>query len=242
MISIIFILLTFVLVPVTTNAGVVINQRTTFIASSSPGKTRNQTIMLQGDQEKFQIDDQRSVLFDTGKQTATMLDKASKTARELPLTKAIGAPTWDPNHLLYVDFKSTDRTRELLGFKCREYNGAVYKGAFTAVVNSCFSTDAAGAGDFSQFMKSIVSDLGSRARAISIPPGVPLMVEATFRINPSFAPPGLSADEAFRLKDKLAKMPPRVTRVEVTKITPEKLSPEEFDIPAGYTRGAPPPS
>jgi hypothetical protein len=238
-ISIIAILAAVVLSPAISKAGVVIKQRTTFSSADSPEVVRNQTITLQGDKEKYQISDNQAVVFDASKQTATMLDHASKSARELPLRKAIGRPTLDPNHLLYLDFKPTDKTHELLGFKCREYTGTVYRGAFTAWVTSCFSTDAAGSKDFSRFMKSMVTDLGYLPHPISVPPGVPLAVQATVKVNPSFAPPGLSPSEASRFKNQLESMPARVTKVEVTRITSEKLSPDVFDIPAGYTLGSP---
>jgi hypothetical protein len=238
MICVIIIVLVTVLNPGRATAGIVIEQRITISAPGEPGSVRNLTLMLQGDKGKFQIGDQASVVIDATNRTATMLDYVNKTFRELPSGSVIGT-TLDPNRLLYLAFKSADQTRKQLGYKCRDYTGVTYDGPTFAATTACFSTDAAGSDDFSHFIQLIIGRYG---RAISVPAGVPLIIESTRRGNLAFSPPGISAKEAVRFKNTIAKIPPQVTRVEVTKITSEKLSPDVFKTPAGYARSGPEPN
>ncbi len=77
---------------------------------------------------------------------------------------------------------------------------------------------------------------GKSGGAISFPAGVPLIIELTRGVNPSFVPADVTKEEAARFKSRIAKIPPQVTREEVTKITPEKLPPDAFNTPAGYVR------
>ena len=239
-IYVIIIVLVTILYPGRAKTGVVIEQRITISAPGEPGSVHNRTLMLQGDKEKFQINDQASIVIDATKRTATMLDYVNKTFHELSLRSVIGT-TLDPNRLLYTAFKSTDQTHELLGFKCRDYIGVTYDGPTVAATTACFSTDVVGSDDFSHFMQSIVGRSEHPESAISVPPGVPLIIESTRRGNPEFSPPNISAKEVVRLKTRIAKIPPQVTRVEVTKLTSKKLSPDAFNSPAGYVRLGPEP-
>ncbi|MBV8055729.1 MAG: hypothetical protein JO071_10865 [Deltaproteobacteria bacterium] len=236
-ISFIIIVLVAILNPGGTQAGVAIEQRITISARGEPSSVRNRTLMVQGDKEKFQIDDHVSVVIDVANPIATMLDYANKTFREVRLGNILGT-TLDPNYLLYISFKPTGQTRELLGFKCRDYTAITYEGPAVTATTVCFSSDAAGSDDFSRFIKLIV---GRPGLAIPVPAGIPLIIESTRRINPAFSPLGIQAKEAVRFKTLIAKIPPQVTQVVVTKVTSEKLSPDVFNSPAGYTRLGPRP-
>jgi hypothetical protein len=235
MISIIIIVLVATFNPGRAKAGVVIEQKITISAPGEPSSVRNRTLMLEGDKEKFQVDEHVSVVIDITNRTATMLNYANKAFRELPLGNVIGT-TLDPNYLLYIAFKSTDHTRELAGFKCHDYTGVTYVGPTFTVTTACFSTNAAGSDDFSHFMRLIE---GLSGRTISVPAGVPLIIESTRKVNPAFSPPDIPAKEAVKFKTQIAKIPPQVTQTVVTKITSEKLSPDVFNSPAGYTRLGP---
>ncbi|MBV8357408.1 MAG: hypothetical protein JO189_05660 [Deltaproteobacteria bacterium] len=237
MICVIVVVLVTMLNPGRATAGIVVEQRITISAPGEPSLVRNLTLMLQGDKEKFQSNDRASIVIDATKRMATMLDNVNKTFRESPSGSVIGT-ILDPNHLLYTAFKSTDQTRERLGYKCRDYTGVTYDGPTFTATTTCFSTDTAGSDDFSHFIRLIIGRYG---RAISVPAGVPLIIESTRKGNPAFSPPDISAKEAVRFKNIIAKIPPQVTRVEVTKITSEKLSPDVFNIPAGYSRSGPEP-
>ena len=188
MIAIMIILLIAILSPRMARAGVIIEQRITVGAPGAHGSVRTRTLMLQDDKEKFQVDDHVSVVIDASNRIATLLDSGHKTFRELPFNRARGT-SLDPDRPLYMPFKSTDKTRELLGFKCRDYTGARYGGPLMAATTACFSTDAAGSDEFTHFMQSMLRRSGKSGGAISFPIGVPLIVESTRGVNPSFVVP-----------------------------------------------------
>jgi hypothetical protein len=191
--------------------------------------------MLQDDKEKFQVAEDVSVVIDASKRIVTLLDSGHKTFRELPF-KTVRGTSLDPDRPLYMSFKSTDKTRELLGFKCRDYTGARYSGPLMAATTACFSADAAGSDEFTHFMQSMFRRSGKSNWAISFPVGFPLIIESMRGVNPSFVPADVTKEEAARFKSRIAKIPPQVTREEVTKITSEKFPPDAFTTPAGYTR------
>jgi hypothetical protein len=236
MIVITIILLVAMLNPEMAKAGVIIEQRITAGAPGAPGSVQNRTLMLQDDKEKFQIDDRVSVVIDANDRTVTVLDHGQKTFRELPLRGVIGT-SLDPNRFLNMAFKSTGKTRELLGFKCQDYTSARYSGPLMAATTACFSPGAAGSHEFTHFMQLTFRRSGKSGGAISVPAGIPLIIESTRGVNPSFVVPAdVPKEDAARFKNRIAKIPPQITRVEVTKITSEKLSPDGFNTPPDYTR------
>jgi hypothetical protein len=214
-------------------AGVVIEQRITVGNPGTPGAVRNRTVILQDNKEKFQIDDHVSLVIDANDRTATMLDDRRKTFRELPLRVGMTVGK-DPAAFLRMPLKDTHKTRALLGFKCHDYTGATYSGPLMAATTACFSTDAPGSDEFSHFVQSTFGRLGQAGGAISVPAGVPLIIESTRGVNPSFWPQDVPKEEALKFKDRISKIPPEITQVEVTKITSKKLLPDVFNVPAGY--------
>jgi hypothetical protein len=235
MIAAIIILLVIVLNPAAANAGVVIERRITIGAPGAKSTVISQKLMVEGGKERFAINDQQSIVIDANAGTVTAIDYSGKFFRELAFRTVIGT-TLDPNHLTYFAFKSTGKTRELLGFKCRDYYGGVYRGPLVTMTTACFSTNAAGSDEFSHFLKLVIQRLGRRARGLSVPAGVPLIIESTHRGNPSFTLPNVPENELLQFRNRIAKIPPQLTREEVTKIAAENISPEVFNIPAGYTR------
>ena len=218
-------------------AGIVIEQKVTMESPGGSSSVHNRTLMLQDDKEKFQIRDGMSLVIDANDRTAMLLDEEHKTFHELPFRQVIGS-SLDPNGPLYLALKTTDKTRELLGFKCRDYAGAKYQGPLMAATTACFSTDAPSSQEFSHFVQATVRR-GQSFRSISLPSGVPLIIESTRGVNLSFEPAGVPKEEAERFKSRIAKIPPQVTRVEVTKIETKRLSPDEFSVPSGYSRRGP---
>jgi hypothetical protein len=153
----------------------------------------------------------------------------------MPLKRIVGMKL-DPGRLLYVNFKPTGKTRKLLGYTCRDYSGVKRSGPLMLATTACFSTNAPGSGDLTNLIKSI-SQQSKRVKATSsIPAGMPLVIEASFGIDPSFTPPDTEPKAAAEFKRKIATIPPQITREEVTKVTSVKLSPDVFEVPAGYTR------
>jgi hypothetical protein len=216
-------------------AGVIIEQKITQGAPGALGAVRKSTLMLQDDKVKFELRDRVSVVIDSDDQKVTVIDDGRKTFHELPFRKVVGT-SFDPNRLLYTTFNGTDKTRVLAGFKCRDYAGARYNGPLMVATTACFSTDVAGSDDFTHFLKSMARHSRYPKAATSRPPGIPLIIESTRGINPAYVPPHVSTKEAERFKSTIAKIPPQTTRVEVTKITSEKFSPDAFNTPSGYKR------
>ena len=236
--SIVIILLVSLINPREAHAGVVIEQKVTTGAAGAPGRTANRTIMMQGDKEKFVIDDHLSIVIDPKGDKVIVIDSQHKIFRELPFKRVMGTQ-FDPNRLLYLPFKSTRKTRHVIGFTCEDYTGGKYSGPLMTTVAACFSTQPVGSREYSRFIKTELQRLGRRAQGVSIPAGVPLIVESTHGANPSFTMPDLPEKELLAFKSRIAKIPPQLTRAEVTKISPEKLSPDVFSTPTGYTRRGP---
>jgi hypothetical protein len=220
-------------------AGVVIEQRVSIGNGATPSSVRNRTLMLQDDKEKFQIVNGMTVVIDANDRTVLFLDDKHKVFSELPLRRLIGT-SLDPNRDVYQAFKSSNRSRELLGFKCQDYTGERNSGPLITATTACFSTNATGAHDFDHFIKTIVRHSG-RLEGASIPAGLPLAIESKHGVNTSFVPPNVSKQEAQRFQRQIAHIPTQITRVDVTKITSVELSTDTFTAPAGYVRRGPRP-
>jgi hypothetical protein len=220
-------------------AGVVIEQRISVGNGAAPSAVRSRTLMLQDDKEKFQIVNGMTVIIDANDRTVMFLDDKNKIFSELPLRRLIGT-SLDPNRDVYQAFKSSNRSRELLGFKCQDYTGERNSGPLLTATTACFSTNATGANDFDHFIKTIVRHSG-RLEGASIPAGLPLAIESKRGVNTSFVPPDVSVEEAHRFQRQIAHIPTQITRVDVTKITSVKLSTDTFTAPAGYVRRGPRP-
>jgi hypothetical protein len=224
--------------PGVAGSGVVIEQRATISSIGVPGGVTNHILMLEGDREKFQFDDRISVVLDAHNQTATVLDRSARTFHVMPLQNILGTMV-DPNRLLYVAFKRGDKKRELLGSKCQEYTNLRYHGAALVVTSACFSIQAAGSDDFSRFIKSMVQILRLPERWVSIPVGLPLEIQSTSKGNLTYHFPGLSVEQEAHIRSTIAHIPTDVTQIVVTRITSEKLEPDVFNTPVGYTRVGP---
>ena len=220
-------------------AGVVIEQKISVGSSAAPGSVKTRTVMLQDDKEKFQIANGLTVIIDANDRTAMLLDDKSKIFTQLPLRRVIGT-NLDPNRDLYLAFKSSNRNRELLGFKCQDYAAEKHNGPLLWATTACFSTKATGADDFQHFITALVSHSG-RLEGASIPAGLPLAVESKRGVDTSFVPPDVSKQEAQRFQRQISHIPTQITRVDVTRITSAKLSSDTFNAPPGYTRRGPRP-
>ena len=239
MICIIIVLFFAIFPPGMAAAGVIIQQKITMGHPGKPGSVTHRELIFQDDKEKFSINDHVSAVFDARNRTAILLDSAHKMFRELPTTAA-PALMLDPNHLLYATFKSTGKTHTILGYRCRDYSATSYGNPLIIATIACFSTQPAGAREFHHFVQAVLKS-GPHQTTNSLPPGMPLMIESIGTVNLAIVPPDVSPQEAARFKNRIAKIPPQVTHVEVTKITSKKLPPQEFGVPPGYTRQGPAP-
>jgi hypothetical protein len=215
--------------------GVVIEQKIALSSQGVPPKVRTRTLMIQGGQEKFELDQHRSVVLDAKSQTATVLNNVRRTFEEMPLNKVTGSPG-DPNYSLYSGLTSTGKMRDVLGLRCRDYSGSRHPGSFILATTACLSTDAAGAPEFSEFIKIVGQASSKRSAPSTIPFGVPLLIDSSLSVDPAFGPSELSAREAKRLRTAILKLPPQVMHTVVTRIISQTLPPETFTPPPGYTR------
>ncbi|GEM_PF-2286797 len=232
------IVLAAVAAPKNVKAGIVIEQKVTIGNGTSVAREGGQKLMLQGDKEVLLLNDQQSVVIDADAAKVTTIDRGHKLFRELPFRKVMGT-SLDPNRFLYLPFKSTGKFERILGVKCEDYKGVKVRGPLMTSVTACFSTEAQGSKTFAHLMKLVVERLGRKAQGVWLPDGLPLMVEATRATNPSFTFPDVPPKDLLQFKQRIAKIPPQVTRQVVTKLTSEKLTPEAFRVPAGYKRVGP---
>jgi capsule polysaccharide export protein KpsE/RkpR len=68
-----------------------------------------------------------------------------------------------------------------------------------------------------------------------VPDGVPLKIDSTRKIT-HVSMPGMSPEQAAKVNQMLAKRPPTVTHMTVTKVRTEKLTAASFAPPAGYQK------
>src|SRR5262249_25557017 len=151
---------------------------------AAPSSVRSRTLILQDDKEKFQITNGMTMVIDANDRTVMLLDDKHKMFTELPLRRVIGT-SLDPNRDVYQAFKSSNRNRELLGFKCQDYTGQRDNGPLMTATTACFSANATGANDFDHFIKTIVLHSG-RLEGACIPAGLPLAIESKRGVNLSF--------------------------------------------------------
>jgi uncharacterized membrane protein YgcG len=114
----------------------------------------------------------------------------------------------------------------------------VVAGIYT--MKECFSIDAPGVAEYSAFQKNMVSKLKASGAALAgstsdMPEGVPLASDATMKVG-ALNIPGMSPDQAAKIKAMMANRPPVMTKTVVTKIATQKLADDTFTIPAGFTK------
>src|SRR5262249_3876492 len=121
-------------------AGVVIEEKISVGNGAAPSSVRSRTLILQDDKEKFQITNGMTMVIDANDRTVMLLDDKHKMFTELPLRRVIGT-SLDPNRDVYQAFKSSNRNRELLGFKCQDYTGQRDNGPLMTATTACFSAN-----------------------------------------------------------------------------------------------------
>ena len=217
-------------------AGVVINE-TESIVSGQPPKSRDRTVMIEGNKEKM-IMDNREIITDLDKGTMFIVEPDKKTYVEMPfppqgmMGQAAGGLAMHA-----MNFTKTGKSRTVAGNKCDEYSGAgkFAMGEYTII--SCIASKAPGAEEFSKFQKAMMAKLKDTQMALTsnIPDGVPMAQDVTTQMHP-FNMPNLPPEAAAQMKQQMANRPPTVTKSEVSKVESKKIASSEFEIPAGYTK------
>lgn len=216
-------------------AGVVIDEQVTNSQSGGKALTETRQLLVQGHKEKV-IDERHVVIIDLDKGLMTLIDPGQKAFAQLPFPPR-GMMAMNSGHPLNLNFKKTGKRSKVLGYSCSEYKGSGKSMMAAVTTQGCFSDSAPGAAEFSEFTKEMATRLKAvQAMAGAMPDGIPLMMVSTRTMNSDFSVPGMSAQQAAKLKQMMAKQGPRVTTTKVIKIASRKLADDTFEVPAGYQR------
>lgn len=217
-------------------AGVVMVQREE-VTGAGHNRKVERTIMIEGNKEKM-TSGNHVVITDLDKGVIYMIYPEHKAYVEMafpPKGKRMA-----PKRAFHgAAFKKTGKTRVVAGHKCEEYrsSGKFEMGEYT--VNECISTKAPGAAAFIAFEKKMKAKLKGSAYDTSegrkVPEGVPLAQDAVTRVT-NFKIPNLSPKEAEKLKKELQGHPPIESKVQILKISEEKIPANTFEVPAGYKK------
>jgi hypothetical protein len=217
-------------------AGVVLTQQIV-TSSGSNSSTDNRTVMIQGNKQKVEMREQSIVLdLDGGKMI--LLDPSSKTYTQLPFPPQGRMASMMQNlGGVNLAFKKTGQSQTLDGYKCEEYDssGKSPMGEFSA--KGCFSSQAPGAAEYAAFTKNMAKkfeDVGMATTSGNQPDGVPIEMTTSTKLT-SFDIPGITPEQAEKLKAMIANRPPTTTKSTTTSIKSEELSADTFTIPADYT-------
>ena len=222
------------LISVAAQAGVVLHETETLDRGSGHTETQDRTVMVQGNQQKT-ITDRSVVLIDLDKGFMYVINPGRKAYVEMPFPPQGKMGQLMAQRMAAMNFKPTGKHNTIAGYPCDEYRGGGDTGSSQYSVIGCFSKSAPGAADFTEFQKAMASKLHGDAATAGIPNGVPLEVTSTTKLT-SVNMPGMSADQAAKIKETLAKRPPVVNKTVVTKVELQQLAASEFAIPADYQK------
>jgi hypothetical protein len=226
-------------------AGVVIDEQVTTTQGGAPAVTHSRQLMVQGHKEKM-VSDRNMFVIDLDKGTMMLIDPSQKAYAEMPFPPH--GMSNNPGQQLDLNFQKTGKSTKVLDYGCEEYSGAGKTVMAAVSTSGCFSTSAPGAAEFTEFTQVMGTKLKSaKAMAGKMPSGIPLTMDSTRTMNAGFSVPGMTPEQAARLKQMMAKQGPQTTKTVVTKIATRDLPADTFAAPAGYERravggpGAPPP-
>jgi hypothetical protein len=234
-ISAIFTASLFLLVSAAAHAGVVLQETETIDRGNGKPETQDRTVMVQGNKQKT-VTARSQVVIDLDKGSMYVINPGSKAYVEMAFPPAGKMGQMMAQRMAAMDFQKTGKHSTVAGYPCDEYTGGGDMGNGTYNVVGCFSKSAPGAADFTAFQKQMADKLkGGNGSKANIPGGVPLEVTSTSKMT-SFSMPGISADQAAKIKDMLAKRPPVTNKTVVNKVTVQDIAESDFAIPAGYQK------
>lgn len=221
------------LIGASAQAGVVLHETQTTDRGDGKVEKQDRTVMVQGNQQKT-ITDRSMVLVDLDKGSMYVMSPARKAYIQMPFPPPGRAGAMMARQMAAMNFKKTGKHDTIAGYPCDEYSGSGSMGGSQYSVVGCFSTAAPGAANFTAFQKAMAAKLPGGSPS-SIPDGVPLQVISTAKMT-SLNLPGITADQAAKFKDTLAKRPPVVNKTVVTKVGVEDIAAADFTVPAGYQK------
>lgn len=225
----------FLLVAAAAHAGVVLQETETIDRGSGPPETQDRTVMVQGNKQKT-VTPRSQVLIDLDKGSMYVVNIERKAYVEMPFPPAGKMGQMMAQRMAAMDFQKTGKHATVAGYPCDEYTGGGDMGNGKYTVLGCFSSSAPGAADFTAFQKVMAAKLkGDNGAKGNIPSGVPLEVTSTSKMT-SFNMPGISADQATKIKDMLSKRPPVTNKTVVTKVSVQDIAESDFAVPNGYEK------
>ena len=218
------------------HAGVVVTEQEVTDQGAGQPVTRNRTVMIQGNKQKM-VTDRAQVVTDLDRGTMYLMNPEKKQYVEMPFPPKGPMAQMMSQRMSTLNFKKTGGSKTVSGYACQEYTGAGSMMGNQYSVTGCFSTKAPGAGDFEAFQKTMAAKVKGTAMAMQgeVPDGVPMQLDSTTKIM-NFSMPGMSPDQAAKMKQMLANRPAVVSKTTVTKIASKDLPADTFAIPAGFAK------
>jgi hypothetical protein len=146
--------------------------------------------------------------------------------------------------------KSASTTRMIVGYKCAnyEFDGQMFGNHFTG--ETCLSAEAPGNKEFTAFRKKMretpafqklrekfkgeTKITGEGAPSGKLPQGIPLAMDATFKMTGLPSLPGMNPELAAKIEERMANGITGTMHMVVTKIEVKDLADDVFKVPAGY--------
>ncbi|HEX3408772.1 MAG TPA: DUF4412 domain-containing protein [Candidatus Binataceae bacterium] len=217
-------------------AGVVVTEQEVIDQGNGKPVTRNRTVMIQGNKQKMVTERAQVVTdLDTGKMF--LMNPEKKQYVEVPFPPSGAMAQMMNQKMSTLSFKKTGASKTINGYACEEYTGAGSMMGNDYKVSGCFSTKAPGATDFDTFQKTMANKVKGTAMAMQgeVPDGVPIELDSTTKMT-NFSMPGMSPDQASKLKQMFANRPPVVSKTTVTQIASKDLPGDTFAVPAGFSK------
>ncbi len=218
------------------HAGVVVDEQETMEQGAGHTVTRQRTVMIQGNKQKM-VTDRMQVITDLDKGVMYLVNPAQKQYMEMPFPPQGPMARMMSDRMSTLNFKKSGGKKTILGHDCEQYSGAGSMMGNEYSVTGCFAAKAPGAKEFDAFQKAMAEKVKGTSMAMhgQVPDGIPMELQSTNKLT-NFNAPGMSPEQAAKIRQMLANRPPMVSKTVVTKVTTEKLANDTFTVPAGYTK------
>jgi len=218
------------------HAGVVVTEQEVIDQGTGQPVTRSRTVMIQGNKQKM-ITDRAQVVTDLDNGKMYLMNSEKKQYVEIPFPPKGPMAQMMSQRMSTLNFKKTGASKTVSGYACQEYTGAGSMMGNQYSVTGCFSTKAPGATDFDAFQKTMAAKVKGTAMAMQgeVPDGVPMQLDSTTKIT-NFSMPGMSPDQAAKMKEMLANRPAVVSKTTVSQIASKDLPADTFTVPADFAK------
>jgi hypothetical protein len=218
------------------HAGIVVTEQEVIDQGNGQPVTRNSTVMIQGNKQK-RVTDRAQVVIDLDNNKMFLMSPAKKQYVEIAFPPSGPMAQMMSQRMSTLNFKKTGGSKTVTGYPCQEYTGSGSMMGNQYTVTGCFSTKAPGASDFDAFQKAMAAKVKGTPMAMQgqVPDGIPMQLDSTTKIT-NFSMPGMSPDQAAKMKQMLANRPAVVSKTTVTQIASKDLPADTFTVPADFTK------